>query len=206
MRAAAVQHLTHACSPFSLSFPSHSYYDGEVDLVQARAILRHLARRHGLAGGSVREAALVDVLLEGTADLKGRIVPLVYRPDLQASAAVQHRMRSCCAAWEPAGCSERVDRRKRGLLITAMLWRQCQTFLLTQCLPVAPPEHNAHAQTEEAAREHWAAHVAPGSVGGAEAGGAHVLFLQRFIERHGQVNRLAAGLPELRQASGMDAC
>ena len=47
--------------------------------------------------------------------------------------------------------------------------------------------------------------MAPGSVGGAEAGGAHVLFLQRFIERHGQVS-LAAGLPELQRASGIDAC
>ena len=55
--------------------------------MQTHAILRHLARRHGLAGGSVREAALVDVLLEGTADLKGRIVPLVYRPNLQVGLA-----------------------------------------------------------------------------------------------------------------------
>ena len=143
MRAAAVQHMTHACSPFSLSLPSHSYYDSEVDLVQAHAILRHLARRHGLAGGSVREAALVDVLLEGIADLKGRIVPLVYRPDLQASAAVQHRMCYCCAAWEPVGCSERADRCKHRLLIAAKLWRQRQTCPMTQSLPRRPtsPQH-----------------------------------------------------------------
>ena len=71
----------------SLSVHTHSrsYFDGEVDLVQTHAILRHLARRHGLAGASVQDAALVDVLLEGIADLKGKIVPLVYRPNLQVS-------------------------------------------------------------------------------------------------------------------------
>ncbi len=68
------------------------YRDGEVDLVQTHAILRYLARRHGLygtpAGASeaeaARAAALVDQLVEGIADLKSRIVPLVYRHNMQA--------------------------------------------------------------------------------------------------------------------------
>ncbi|KAI7836085.1 hypothetical protein COHA_010054 [Chlorella ohadii] len=99
------------------------YFDGEVDLVQTHAILRHLARRHGLAGESIKEQALVDSLLEGIADLKGRIVPLVYRPELQ---------------------------------------------------------------TEEAKQEHWAVHVAPEGLSSPAVRGAHVLYLQRFVEQHGQ--------------------
>ncbi|KAL4423230.1 hypothetical protein ABPG77_000022 [Micractinium sp. CCAP 211/92] len=107
------------------------YRDGEVDLVQTHAILRYLARRHGLygtpAGASeaeaARAAALVDQLVEGIADLKSRIVPLVYR-------------------------------------------------------------HNM--QTEEAKQEHWDIHAAPGAVNGLEVRGAHLLHLQRFVDRHGQ--------------------
>ncbi|PRW57978.1 flagellar associated [Chlorella sorokiniana] len=99
------------------------YFDGEVDLVQTQAILRYLGRRHGLAGGSVREEALVDVLLEGIADLKSGIVPLVYRPNLQ---------------------------------------------------------------TDEAKQEHWEVHVAPEGLSTPDVRGAHVLYLQRFIEQHGQ--------------------
>ena len=59
--------------------------------MQCQAILRHLARCHGLAGASVQEAALVDVLLEGIADLSNKIMPLIYMPDKQVGLGV----RSC---------------------------------------------------------------------------------------------------------------
>ncbi|KAL4434320.1 hypothetical protein ABPG75_000761 [Micractinium tetrahymenae] len=98
------QVLTHADVPAVKKDPAAypfgqipRYRDGEVDLVQSGAILRYLGRRHGLYGApagaseaeAARAAALVDQLLEGVADLRSRLVPLVYRPNLQTEEAKQ---------------------------------------------------------------------------------------------------------------------
>jgi glutathione S-transferase len=53
--------------------------DGEV-LVQSNAIVRHLARKHGLYGSGLREAALCDMIAEGVQDLGMEMFKLVATP------------------------------------------------------------------------------------------------------------------------------
>ena len=61
---------------------------------------------------AARAAALVDQLLEGIADLKSRIVPLVYRQNLQAGPS--RPARCLVGPWMPLGvrwlCAQGNDR------------------------------------------------------------------------------------------------
>ncbi|PSC70419.1 flagellar associated [Micractinium conductrix] len=65
------------------------YHDADCDLVQTPAILRYLARKHDLYGGSgsIVEQARIDQLLDGMQDLRPKIMPLVYRDAFQTDEA-----------------------------------------------------------------------------------------------------------------------
>jgi glutathione S-transferase len=45
------------------------YSDADVDMVQSMAIVRHLGRKHGLYGSTLKDNACVDVVLEAVAAL-----------------------------------------------------------------------------------------------------------------------------------------
>lgn len=47
--------------------------EGDVDLVQSMAILRHLGRKHKLYGSDLAEAASIDMVLEAAADLRAKL-------------------------------------------------------------------------------------------------------------------------------------
>ncbi|XP_055889864.1 glutathione S-transferase P 1-like isoform X2 [Biomphalaria glabrata] len=53
--------------------------DNDFLLVQSNAILRHLARKHGLYGDTEEEAALIDMINDGVEDLRSKYVNLIYR-------------------------------------------------------------------------------------------------------------------------------
>lgn len=55
---------------------------------QTMAILRHLARAHGLYGASEREHTLSDVLAETIVDARGRFAPVAYRPNYLKDEAI----------------------------------------------------------------------------------------------------------------------
>ncbi|XP_060117214.1 glutathione S-transferase P [Heteronotia binoei] len=55
------------------------FQDGGFILHQSNAILRHLARNHGLYGQDAQEAALLDMVNDGVEDLRLKYVRLIYQ-------------------------------------------------------------------------------------------------------------------------------
>ncbi|XP_032619926.1 glutathione S-transferase-like isoform X2 [Chelonoidis abingdonii] len=49
-------------------------------MVQTRAILRYIAAKYNLYGKDLKERALIDMYVEGTADLMGMIIPFPFTP------------------------------------------------------------------------------------------------------------------------------
>lgn len=67
-------------------------------LPQSNAIIRHLARQHSLYGdGSLREAADVDVVLEGVESLRSAYIPLVYVAQMAEEAKEEYYKKHCDA-------------------------------------------------------------------------------------------------------------
>lgn len=64
------------------------YVDGDVDLVQSNAIIRHIARKYSLYGTTEKEHSLVDMVLDGIEDLRTKYVPLIYQDQLAAEKKV----------------------------------------------------------------------------------------------------------------------
>lgn len=68
-------------------------------LPQSGAILRHLARQHGLYGdGSLRQAADVDVVLEGIESLRTAYISLIYVSQLKDEAKEEYYAKHCDAS------------------------------------------------------------------------------------------------------------
>ncbi|XP_013918809.1 PREDICTED: glutathione S-transferase P-like [Thamnophis sirtalis] len=55
------------------------FQDGNFILHQSNAILRHLARNHGLYGEDAKEAALLDMVNDGVEDLRNKYARLIYQ-------------------------------------------------------------------------------------------------------------------------------
>lgn len=65
-----------------LAFPNLPYYiDGDVKLTQSQAILRHLARKHGLDGKTDADKDRVDLAAAQVSDYHMDFVRIVYNPD-----------------------------------------------------------------------------------------------------------------------------
>ncbi|KAH9504699.1 hypothetical protein Btru_062596, partial [Bulinus truncatus] len=56
-----------------------AFKDNDLQLVQTNAILRHLARKHGLYGNTDEEASLIDMINDGIEDLRVKYLNLIYR-------------------------------------------------------------------------------------------------------------------------------
>ncbi|KAM4636643.1 glutathione S-transferase P 1-like [Discoglossus pictus] len=54
------------------------FKDGDVTLYQSNAILRHLARKHGLYGKQPLEAYFIDLANDGVEDLRLKYADLIY--------------------------------------------------------------------------------------------------------------------------------
>lgn len=61
--------------------------DQERQIPQSQAILRHLARVHGLYGQTEAEQTAADVLAETAADLRVQVTPLLFGPQSKDPAA-----------------------------------------------------------------------------------------------------------------------
>jgi len=68
-----------------LDFPNLPYLiDGDVKLSQTQAILRYIARKHGLVGSSDEEQMRVDLVQAEWADFNAPFVGMCYSPDFAA--------------------------------------------------------------------------------------------------------------------------
>ena len=73
-----------------LDFPNLPYYmeplenGGEFKMTESLAILRHLGRKHDLYGdGTIHGAAMVDMLVDRTLELRNMFVSLTYADDFE---------------------------------------------------------------------------------------------------------------------------
>ncbi|XP_077310922.1 glutathione S-transferase P isoform X2 [Lithobates pipiens] len=56
-----------------------AFKDGDFTLYQSNAILRHLARNHGLYGKTPVEAAQIDMINDGVEDFRLKYIRLIYQ-------------------------------------------------------------------------------------------------------------------------------
>ncbi|TFK06776.1 coiled-coil domain-containing protein 57 [Platysternon megacephalum] len=57
-------------------------------MVQTRAILSYIAGKHNLYGKDLKERALIDMYVEGTADLMGMIITFAFTPPKERNLAL----------------------------------------------------------------------------------------------------------------------
>ncbi|KAK3739513.1 hypothetical protein QZH41_016188 [Actinostola sp. cb2023] len=57
------------------------YIDGDIKVTQSNAVLRHIARKHGLCGETAKEKSIVDVLENQLMDFRNGFVGLCYNPN-----------------------------------------------------------------------------------------------------------------------------
>jgi len=63
-------------------FPNLPYYiDGDVKITQSNAILRHVADKHNLLGGTVEERTRVNMMENEVGDFRNGWVRLCYNPN-----------------------------------------------------------------------------------------------------------------------------
>lgn len=64
--------------------------DGDIDMVQSNACIRHLARKFKLYGDSEADMCKVDVIIDGVEDLRMKYVPLIYGDRLAPEAKAKY--------------------------------------------------------------------------------------------------------------------
>ena len=85
-----------AKNEWGLDFPNLPYFtDGDVKLTQSDAILRHLGRKHGLYGGSEKQAGHIDMLIDTAKDIKmALIMPNVVMKNLVSPRKIREKRHS----------------------------------------------------------------------------------------------------------------
>ncbi|XP_068111389.1 glutathione S-transferase P 1-like [Hyperolius riggenbachi] len=56
-----------------------AFKDGSFTMYQSNAILRHLARKHGLYGKTQEEASIIDMVNDGVEDFRVKYLRLIYQ-------------------------------------------------------------------------------------------------------------------------------
>lgn len=123
---------------------------GDLRTPQSMAILRHLARTHGLYGQTEREHTLCDIVADTVADARARFANMAYFPNYRKDETVNARYRE----QDLPVAIERLERLLRnslapaaGYFVTAVpTWADfvafdfldCQTQLWPGCLEGAP--------------------------------------------------------------------
>lgn len=80
--------------------------DGDVNVSQSNACIRHLARKLKLYGKDEADMAMVDMLLDGVEDLRAKYIPLIYVGKLEPDAKK--------AYWATHGDKANVSQRNGG--------------------------------------------------------------------------------------------
>ena len=57
------------------------YIDGDFKITQSNAIMRYIARKHGLDGKTEAEKVRMDIMENEAMDFRNRLVRLCYNPD-----------------------------------------------------------------------------------------------------------------------------
>lgn len=86
-----------------LDFPNLPYYlDGDVQLVQSDAILRHLGKKYNLMGSGTVPEHVTDMLMEEARDLDSTMIRLSYEEGGSAVARFlrSNGLRETLAVWE----------------------------------------------------------------------------------------------------------
>ena len=77
---------------------------GDVELSQTMAILRHLARAHGLSGNTEAERTRCDIAIEAIRDADQHLGRLVWTPGFEQNAG-RSSSTSCLGGWLPWSAS-----------------------------------------------------------------------------------------------------
>lgn len=80
--------------------------DGDVDICQSNAIIRHVARKAGLYGKDNTEAALVDMVIDAVESLRTQYYGLVYVNELAPEAKATY--------WATHGALDSTEARNKG--------------------------------------------------------------------------------------------
>lgn len=67
------------------------YEDEDGSFVQSKAILRHLARKHGLYGASEAQRTHVDMVMDEAADIRSKYVRMIYVDELSEGSLAAHK-------------------------------------------------------------------------------------------------------------------
>eukprot|EP00775_Hariotina_reticulata_P013740 gene13740-13861_t len=87
-------------------YPFGQMVDGDVDMTQSNAMIRHLARKHDLYGISDKEQAHVDMLIDGVESIRGKYLVLIYQDELKEPAKSTY--------WKTHGARDNADSRNGG--------------------------------------------------------------------------------------------
>lgn len=71
-------------------------------MVQSNAILRHIARKHGLNGSNEKEHCLIDVAIEGVESIRSKYVGLIYMTGVSAQLMTDAWQHTACLPDFPA--------------------------------------------------------------------------------------------------------
>lgn len=78
------------------------YEDEDVDIVQSNAIIRHVGRKHNLYGSGLKEAADIDMIIDGVEDFRKLYVNLIYVEKLAEDAKTEYWR----AHFDPSTCKD----------------------------------------------------------------------------------------------------
>ncbi|KAF6266727.1 glutathione S-transferase [Scenedesmus sp. NREL 46B-D3] len=66
--------------------------DGDVDICQSNAMIRHVARKYGMYGSGDAEAAAVDQIIDGVESIRGVYLKLIYVEELKDDAKAAYKV------------------------------------------------------------------------------------------------------------------
>ncbi|EFN58174.1 hypothetical protein CHLNCDRAFT_57035 [Chlorella variabilis] len=82
-----VSTLLRPCSqPCLQEVPQLRYADDEVDICQSTTILHHIGRKHGMYGTGLKQAAAIDMIVDGVEAVKRKYLDLIYTDQLSEEA------------------------------------------------------------------------------------------------------------------------
>lgn len=84
--------------------------DGELEIVQSNAIMRHIGRKYGLYGSTEADAVAIDTMMDGIVALRSKYLHLIYTDQLADDKKAEH--------WQLHGSPESTGSRNGGAHLT----------------------------------------------------------------------------------------
>eukprot|EP00892_Ulva_mutabilis_P005085 jgi/Ulvmu1/2949/UM149_0032.1 len=106
--------------------------DGDINIAQSNAILRHIARKYDMYGSTEADHCRVDEILDGVAALRGKYMDLVYGMALEDAAKAEH--------WDSHGNPDTMSKRNGGAhwgFLAALLKASGTGFVTGSAMTVA---------------------------------------------------------------------